>query len=331
LDRRFRRHEGNALMMSLKEAVQSVLPDGGDLGVSGGQTVVEGSREEAAAPARNPRDRWTRDGIRERVSRIRNLGVRPDLALRLTRLLDHPSTLAVDVGREVEKDPALAGQVLRLVNSGFYGLPSTVKSVQHATMLLGFRVMKTLLLSAPAAALISRTAPGIWLHSIACSHAGFRLAQLLGLEEPEEFGTVGLLHDIGKGILAEAFPEECRLIQERIRQDDLLWSEAEQLVMGVTHAEVASWLLEKWQFPPTMIAGIGGHHAVDADAPEPAAALAHVADVLVRARAIGSGGDEGIPELNPVALEILGIPETGIGDVLMQTEGECSGLAALTP
>ena len=88
-----------------------------------------------------------------------------------------------------------------------------------------------------------------------------------------------------------------------------------------THADVGGWLAEKWRFPRNLIEVIQFHHrpALAKNAPLETA-IVHVADMLVRARGFGFAGENLVPEVNPVAWELLKLSDQDIRDILSEME-----------
>ena len=107
--------------------------------------------------------------MRSMVEKVTSLPTLPGSVTRITRMLDDPDTTAAEVGREVEKDQVLSAKVLKLVNSGFYGFSQPIATIQHAMVLLGFSVVKTLVLSTSVLDMMSKSMAGLWRHSLACA------------------------------------------------------------------------------------------------------------------------------------------------------------------
>ena len=107
--------------------------------------------------------------MRRLVEKVTSLPTLPGAVTRITQMLDNPDTTANEVGKEVEKDQVLSAKVLKLVNSGFYGFSQPISTIQHAMVLLGFNVVKTLVLSTSVLDMMSQSMAGLWQHSLACA------------------------------------------------------------------------------------------------------------------------------------------------------------------
>ena len=247
-----------------------------------------------------------KDQLRLQVEKVSNLPTLPGIVTRIAEMVDSPETTGRQLGREIAKDQVISAKVLKLVNSGFYGFSEPISTIQHAVTLLGFNTVKSLVLSSTVLDLMKDSLPGLWEHSLACARTCSIIAGHIELDEQEEISTAGLLHDLGKVILRQTMEREFRRIANYVDRADMLFYQAEEKVLGVNHGEMGGWLLEKWALPPKLVEPIVDHHDFrpNRDYAENTAIL-HLADILCRAQAFGSGGDRKIPRLAPSVLETL--------------------------
>jgi len=246
--------------------------------------------------------------LRRVVGRIVRLPTLPDNIAQIQKRMRAPDITTTEVGDVIGRDPPLAAQILKLVNSGFYGFTKPIASISHAVVLLGFGTIKTLLVSSAVSSMMIRCFPGLFPHSLACARMAFVLAQRLGLEDPEEISSAALLHDIGKIALADRLPDDFRAVARQVEDRNELFFEAENRILGVTHADIGEWLLEKWRLPPGATQPIGRHHRFAPNLPfAESTAILHLADILVRAEGVGFAGDQRMPTPDPRAIEALGL------------------------
>ncbi len=259
--------------------------------------------------------------LRRKVENINTLPTIPSVLKRLSLVIEKPRITLVEISAFISNDPALTTKVLKMVNSAIYGFPGRIASVSHATMLLGLNVIKGLLLGVSVFELMQKTMNGLYEHSLACAIASRVIAQKKGLKEPEEVSVAGLLHDIGKVILTLEFPTEYQAAMNEAQGKSISIFDAEKNQFNATHANVGSWLAEKWRFPRNLIEVIECHHrpALAKNAPMETA-IVHMADLLVRARGFGFAGEIFVPEVNTIAYELLKLSETDIKDVLREME-----------
>ena len=242
---------------------------------------------------------------RARVERINQLPASADVVNRVRAVTDREHHSASELADEIARDQALAGRVLKVVNSGFFAFRQPITTITHAMVLLGTDIVKTLVVAAPVLELFG-TSRGLWQHSLATARTAGTLAGILGYDEPDEVGLAGLFHDVGKVVLANESPVAAREVRAVVRGRDMLVVEAEQQVLGFTHADIGSWLLQRWAIPPRLVAPVAHHHSFDPSREHAdRTAIVHVSDIIVRARGIGDAGDSRLPALDPRAWELL--------------------------
>ncbi|MDQ7779473.1 MAG: HDOD domain-containing protein [Planctomycetota bacterium] len=257
----------------------------------------------------------TQDRLKRVVDKIMGLPTLPTILQNINKLMMNPKTSAKEVAQLVSNDPAITAKILRVVNSSFYGFPNRINTVTHAIVILGFNTIKSIVLStsifdvfkkSPTATLFDREA--FWRHSIACGAAAKVLAKRAGFTVLEEFFIAGLLHDVGKIVIDQHVHEDFVKIMETCMSKSLLMIEAEQEVLGTTHAEVGSWLCQKWNLAKGLVECLGCHHnpPLASDSPKHVAII-HIADILVRALQLGSGGDRRIPQVSDHAWNLIDI------------------------
>ena len=227
---------------------------------------------------------------KEIVAQVTNLPVMPSATVKLLQLLENPSEntqAALDI---IQHDAVLSAKLLRLCNSAAIGLRKPVASVDQAVFFLGFREVQRLALALGVGGSLKRKgkvseaeARDLWLHSVTTAHAAsliFPEIRSIDVDSSIAF-TAGLMHDIGKLVLAEMQTPEMTLdVRARVAGGMPLW-EAERAVLGASHAEVEACLLQTWHMPEILIEPIGNHHSPVCD-PEPKlSVLIHLANCVV--------------------------------------------------
>lgn len=257
--------------------------------------------------------------IKTLTKKIQSLPTLPQVVQKLTKVVDSPESTAKEVGKLIASDQVLGAKVLKLVNSPFYGFPGRISSISHAIILLGFDVIKGVVLSASVFDLMERSMMGLWEHSLGSAVTAGTIARRLGLAEPEEISTAALLHDIGKVLVKVSLPEDYDKIITMVERDKVAFREAELAILDVDHAEIGNWLSHEWSLPEKLIIPITFHHKPeDCLRLKDRAAVVHVADSLTRAFGVGYAGDPWVPKISGTAWEYLGLVAHDLDGLIQQ-------------
>ncbi len=263
--------------------------------------------------------------MRTRTEAINALPTVPSALKQISAMFEKPRLSIDELSSFISGDPALTSKILKMVNSAAYGFPNRISSISHAIMLLGFNVVRGLLLGVSVFDLMQKNIAGLWEHSVGCAVAARCIAQKKNLQEPEEVSICGLLHDIGKVILILHYPREYETVLAKARDEGISLFEAEQSRFEATHADVGSWLARKWRFPVNLAEAIEYHHTPHLSRQAKLeTAIVHVSDILVRARGIGINGDMLVPDIHPESWTLLQLTDDDVRDILAELETAAS-------
>jgi putative nucleotidyltransferase with HDIG domain len=241
--------------------------------------------------------------LRRTVGGAETLPSAPALYTALTEKLVDPNSSLEEVGALVELDVAMCAKLLQIVNSSFFGLGRRVVSAREAVAYLGMAQLRALVLSAgacrafePTIAIDGFSVEALEVHSTRVARVA---AQLLpDKRDAEDAFAAGMLHDVGKLVLASRQPAELASLAAAARDSGRPLHALEQERAGITHAEIGAYLLTLWGLPHRVVDAVAHHHAplrLDSDKLDPAAAV-HLANLLVGERehldAGGAGPDE---------------------------------------
>lgn len=255
------------------------------------------------------------DAVRDAIGKLGRLPTLPRVYLDLTRVLADESAGTEQVARVVEADPSMCAKVLQLANSAFIGLGREITSIEEAVAYLGTNMLKNLTLvvkvfyphrGADLALLDRLQSHALLVGAIARRIAGDdkRLA--------EDAFIAGVLHDIGKLLLASERPLEFERLVQRARCEGRPFFAVEREDAGVTHAEIGAYLLGLWGLPYPIVEAVANHHVPIRVRPhcglDPLAA-AHVANLLAHEQAAKSGEGVASLPLDDEYLRSLGLLE----------------------
>jgi len=203
----------------------------------------------------------------EKLDHIREIPTLPSIVLELNRLRQDPGRSGARISQTMEKDQATALKILKLVNSAFYGLQSKVGDLRSAVIMLGFNAVRNAIVSVSVIeAFASKTKlPGFdftdfWKHSLAVAVTSKSIAYSTRLNSPDNCFVGGLLHDVGKVIMAQYFRDLFASVWTTSKQEDISFYAAEQKVIPTNHAVIGARLASRWQLPPGLIEAIRWHH-----------------------------------------------------------------------
>ena len=271
------------------------------------------------------------DLILRTVGSIRELPALPRTYAAITDALSDPEVALERIARIVEKDVSLAARTLQLVNSPLFGLPQRISNLRAAVSYLGTDIIRNLVLSVEAFRAFEGVAAigGCSLERIhAHAYLTARIASRLPVEKPvkETAGAAALLHDVGRLILMARLPKEFAQIAGRARNEGRPLHDAENELLGVTHAEIGAYLLGLWGLPLPIVEAAAYHHNPGQVPHQTFDCLAavHVADALAHAQEPRHPA----PDFASPALDRQYLAELGFADRIAEWESMAAEVAA---
>ncbi|UCD57466.1 MAG: HDOD domain-containing protein [Candidatus Hydrogenedentota bacterium] len=266
----------------------------------------------------------------KKLAMVREIPTLPEVMEDVMGAVAADDSSARELAVILSKDQALGSKILKVANSAFFAQNRKIFDIRDAVVLLGFDSIAQLTLSTAVITAFGSMRPregfdlyGFWRHSIATALASKMIAQNIGRSDEHRMAyTAGLLHDIGKLVLVSYFSGRWASVLERLESDDLFFHEAERLVLGFTHCDIAEWLCNRWNFPEKLVYSIARHHN-DAHSKYPlnrGARIVRLADTICNRLRVGNSGNKKIYPLIRAEYSPLGIYKKDIKAIEQRLE-----------
>ncbi len=193
----------------------------------------------------------------------------PQSAIRLLEISQDPDHGPAEFAVPIEADPGLAGQVLRFVNSSYFGFSQEISSVKLAITLVGVRTIRNFSLWSAVFSLMPNPRCGpfdlksLWQDSLRRALFARFLARRRKMAEAEDLFTAGLLQDMAIPLLSKELPEQYERLFEARQQQHARLSDLEQEQFGWNHAEAAAMMARSWSLPDHFATLLLGHTKLD--------------------------------------------------------------------
>ncbi len=276
--------------------------------------------------------------IQDILDNVEHLVSLPAVCVRLTELVNDPTSSAEDISRVINQDVALTARLLRVANSPLYGFSAQIDTVTRAVAVLGTRQVHDLSLATAAV----KTFDGIpntlvsmdsfWEHSIFCALCARHLAMECLKRQREAVFVGGLLHDIGQLVLFHLLPDLSRQALEASMDgpDELEFQEAEREIIGFDHAEIGGELAHRWSLPTIIQECIAYHHnPAEAQQNRVEAAIVHIANSIAALAELNTTELENAPRIHDIAWELTGLDAEIIAPTIASAQAQIGGVRAL--
>lgn len=269
---------------------------------------------------------------KNRILSVKDLPTLPTVLDEVTELVQDPSSSTDQIAKVISKDQVLSAKVLKMVNSPIYGFPRRIGTIQHALVLLGFNVIRGLIISTSVFDIMAKNMMGLWEHSLGCATACAGIAKQAGLKDPEEYSVAGLLHDLGKLVSIIQLPEIKDEVDALVLEKDITYYQAEREVMGFAHDRINAWLADHWNLPLRLREGLVWHHRPKSAQHYPdVACVVHLGDFLSRVFQVGNSGDDQINHLDKYIFKVLKLRQEDLEKSLDHLDRELVELTGFSP
>lgn len=254
--------------------------------------------------------------VAELVKGVGNLITLPDVFIRINQQVEDPNSSISEIAKVAGQDPSFTVRLLRVANSSFYGLSSTIDTVSKAVSIIGTSQIRSLALATSVASTFEGLPNSLvsmqdfWKHSLYCALITRILAKRAGRCDPDAVFTAGLLHDIGELVIFNRMPQQAKevLLLVLDSADELPIYQAELQLMGFDHSQVGGELARQWKLPPMLEECIEFHHNIHAKLRFPReVALVHIANILALMAEIRSLDPQDVSPIDPAAWGVVGL------------------------
>ncbi|MCC7491976.1 MAG: HDOD domain-containing protein [Fimbriimonadaceae bacterium] len=258
----------------------------------------------------------------------------PHVVARILQLSGSDESTVKQLSDVVSNDPRMSGQLLRIVNSAYFGFARRIATIPEAMVILGTQAIRNLCLGAAVSSffggksrLLDRMR--LWRHSLAVATAARKIAERAGVAGAEEAFTAGLLHDFGRLALERHLSDAYSKAIEKARSEQVTLLQAEVETLNIEHAWLSGWMAAKWNLPGVLCQAMAYHHTPERanETDRVVAAAVHLGDIL--AHLGGLAGVEDVlydVEPNIYASGLLRFDLDEVQDIIPEVQAETAAL-----
>ena len=222
------------------------------------------------------------DDIKRVINSLRELPAMPNVVTKALSVIKDPNSGARDLAKTIENDHAITAELLKIVNSPYFGLSQNIQTVGQSITLLGFNEVKSIILScAMKPMMTTQGGKDLWEHAINTAVVAETIAKKLGRSDSDDFFAQGLMHDLGK-IVFELYNRKQAYEAIRLTKSGADILMAEKMVFGFDHTEVGYILGNRWQLPKQIVSVMRHHHKPQFSEFRTSAGIIYVADRIVQ-------------------------------------------------
>ncbi len=247
----------------------------------------------------------------------------PDVFIKINQLTQDSKCSVADISRVAETDMSLSLRLLKIVNSPYYGFPSTIDSIPRAITIIGVQNLRDLTLATTTVDLFANNQTKqnhirqLWRHSLFCAINSRLLAEALKLHHTERFFAAGLLHDIGRLILFQGIPETMHETIKQAARTGTALTTIEHALLGFTHTDIGCRIAHQWKLPESIIETIAYHHTPEKARQYPMeTAIIHIANHMANTLDVESSIEVEDHGIDHYAWKISGLNMETVYEVL---------------
>ncbi len=268
----------------------------------------------------------TKKNVFTKIEQSNNLPQLPQVMLKLIKACKNEQISVDELTEIISTDPSLTSRLLQMIGSAYINLPKEVNNIKTAVVYLGLNTVRNIAISSSAMHFFkfSKAVPKFdiqkfWYHSYKCAVIARRMAEKNNLTNPDDFFLAGLLHDIGKLILMQNFPNEYNAILKTSSGETQIFS-AEMEMFDTDASQVSAWLFNQWNLNPLIFDAV---LFVNETVEQIEGALSYVKVVYISNLLARQNALERIPEI----LSLTDIPQTILEQIVIAAEEEVLDMA----
>ncbi|MFO7885550.1 MAG: HDOD domain-containing protein [Desulfobacteraceae bacterium] len=201
-----------------------------------------------------------KDQIFKQLRKPDNFPKLPEVMLKLVKACSNSETSTRELTAIISADPGTASKLLGILRSGYVNFPGEINSIKTAVIYLGTDTIRNIAISSSAMHFfkIAKVLPEFdittfWFNAYKCGLAARKLAEISDLAAPEEAFLAGLLHDMGRLVLIQNFPDTYKpLLTRHPGTDEAALLNREKEIFNTSTPEVSAWLFKKWALSPLL-------------------------------------------------------------------------------
>ncbi len=225
--------------------------------------------------------------IEKMFSGKENLPTLPSIFGEFNVMINSPSVSPRKIAALIKKDQSMVIKIIKLCNIALHGKREEIGDIANAVAYLGLNKLKRIVLEISLTRMFTFGPSHIpdfnpivfWEHSLGTAFFSELLARSLDFPQNENFYLAGLMHDVGKKMLYNCFPETFEEVVFNQINDGIKDYEAEMEYLGVDHADIGAFFAEKWRFNENIIKAIENHHRIDETEPDDVTIVVYLANL----------------------------------------------------
>lgn len=223
------------------------------------------------------------------VRNLKKLYPMPHVTYKARKIIKSSRAGFEEIGGILKADPALAGRVLKVANSAYYGMSGKISSIHHAATLLGSDTLIQIITLVGNSKMLGTSLQGynissddLWKHSLTAAVCANVLSVKRSSDDEEDSFLAGLMHDSGKIILDSYVLQREKIFHRYLEVAKVSIQKAEQVILGFDHAHTGYELCLKWNLPENLSIGIKYHHNPFVSGGNKLAYILYIADYMAK-------------------------------------------------